>query len=175
LTGLQVFSKANFLTDNPKNMPTANINGALPTNTWPGQNNLTRTNPYAEESNAEYLLGFQTNQARHSIAFNWQVSGAGTQVRFTPSTGATTATNIINFTVTDESGNEANATGFQSSAATTVLVVNTSALNRADVWKVTYFTSNGTGTSETKVGFDFEIPSAAIFANSSAAVSYTLS
>lgn len=153
-------------------MPTANINSFDQDNTYIGQNSVARTNPYADEGNALQLYGIDTFTDRHSVAFTWAITTAGDQIAFTPSTGATTATDYIKFRVQDQSGNEAYSTGFQSSAATAALNVNTSGLNPADDWSVLFQTSNNSGA--TKVSFQFTIASAAIYGNSSAAVSYSL-
>lgn len=153
-------------------MPTANINSFDQDNTYIGQNTIARTNPYANEGNALQLYGIDTFTDRHSVAFTWAITTAGDQIAFTPSTGATTATDYIKFRVQDQSGNEAFSTGFQSSAATAALNVNTSGLNPADDWSVLFQTSNNGGA--TKVSFQFTIASAAIYGNSSAAVSYSL-
>lgn len=154
-------------------MATANVNGWDQHNTYIGKNNLAETNPYANEPNAVQLYGVDTLHDRHSIAFTWAISTGGDQIRFTPSTGATTATDYIKFYVKDKSGNEAYSTGFQSSAATTALNVNTSGLNPNDNWTVLFQTSNNSGA--TKVKFEFTIGTAAIYGNSSASVAYTLS
>lgn len=154
-------------------MATANVNGWDQDNTYIGKKSLAETNPYATEVNAMQLYGVDTLTDRHSVAFTWVISTGGDQIRFTPSTGATTATDYIKFYVTDKSGNEAYSTGFQSSAATTALNVNTSALNPNDDWTVLFSTSNNKGA--TKVQFSFGIGTAAIYGNSSATVSYTLS
>lgn len=154
-------------------MATANVNGWDQDNTYIGRKSLAETNPYAAEANALQLYGVDTLTDRHSIAFTWAITTAGDQIRFTPSTGATTATDYIKFYIQDKSGNEAYSTGFQSSAATNALNVNTSALNPADDWKVLFSTSNNKGA--TKVEFSFTIGTAAIYGNSSASVSYTLS
>jgi hypothetical protein len=154
-------------------MATANVNGFDQDNTYVGKYSLTETNPYANEANAVQLYGIDTLHDRHSVAFTWAISTGGDQIRFTPSTGATTATDYLKFYVKDKSGNEAYSTGFQSSAATAALNVNTSGLNPNDDWTVLFQTSNGGGA--TKVKFQFEIGTAAIYGNSSASVSYTLS
>jgi hypothetical protein len=154
-------------------MATANVNGWDQDNTYIGRKNLAETNPYASEVNAMQLYGVDTLTDRHSVAFTWVISTGGDQIRFTPSTGATTATDYIKFYITDKSRNEAFSTGFQSSAATTALNVNTSALNPNDDWTVLFSTSNNKGA--TKVQFSFRIGTAAIYGNSSASVSYTLS
>lgn len=152
-----------------------NTNSYSPTYDFVSQNSLTTTNPWAgiEGENAVKLKGVDTNQARHSVAFTWAIASAGAQVTFTPSTGATTATDYQKFTLIDESGNEAVATGFQASAATAARNVNTSGLNKNDDWTVIFSTSNNSGA--TKVDFSFKIGKTAIRANSSAAISYTLS
>ncbi len=154
-------------------MPTANVNSFDQDNTYIGQNSVARTNPYAEESNALQLYGIDTMHARHSVAFTWAATSAGDQIAFTPSTGASSATDYLKFRVVDQSGNEAYSTTFQSSAATAAINVNTSGLNPADDWTVLFQTSNNDGA--TKVKFSFGIPSAALYANSSASVAYTLS
>jgi len=154
-------------------MATANVNGWDQDNTYIGKNNLSETNPYANEPNAVQLYGVDTLHDRHSVAFTWAVSTGGDQIRFTPSTGATTATDYVKFYVKDKSGNEAYSTGFQSSAATAALNVNTSGLNPNDDWTVLFQTSNNSGA--TKVHFEFTIGTAAIYGNSSASVAYTLS
>lgn len=153
-------------------MPTANINSFDQDYTYVGRNSLTETNPYASEANALQLYGVDTMTDRHSVAFTWRVTTAGDQIAFTPSTGATTATDYLKFRVQDQSGNEAYSTGFQSSAATNALNVNTSGLNPNDDWTVLFQTSNTDGA--TKVAFQFTIASAAIYGNSSATVSYSL-
>ncbi len=152
-----------------------NANDWQPSANYITANSLSRTNPYANngEDQAVELFGVDTFQARHSISHTWAVASAGVQITFTPSTGATTATDYLKFTVVDESGNEAYATGFQSSAATTALVVNTSALNKNDDWKVIFSTSNTDGA--TKVQFSYHIDEAAIYGNSSGTEAYTLS
>lgn len=149
-----------------------NTNNYSPANDYVSQTPLYPTNPWAnqEGENAIKLQGIKTNQARHAVAFTWAVASAGAQVTFTPSTGATTATDYQKFTIVDQSGNEAFATGFQASAATTARAVNTTALNKNDDWKVYFSTSNGGGA--TKVDFTFEISTGAIRGNASATVSY---
>ena len=157
-------------------MPTANSNSWSQSNNYIDTNSLARTNPYAETVNVNKLYGVDTFQDRHSISFTWQASANGAQFRVTPATGATTATNYIIFRITDNSGNEVYQpnTAFAPSAATTVLVYNTSALNMNDEhWTVVYHTQNTSGA--TKVGFQFRVDTGAIRANSSATIAYTLS
>lgn len=155
-------------------MSTANTNSFVQGASYVTQESLSRTNPYAADTSdaqAMELYGVSTFGDRHSVAFSWAVSSAGKRVTFTPSTGATTATDYIKFYVTDGMGNEAYSTGFQSSAATTALAVTTSALDPREEWTVTYQTSNGGGAS--KVEFLFRIGEAQIIGNSSATVSYS--
>ncbi len=155
-------------------MATANANSFVQGASYVTKENLSRTNPYAadgSDAQAMELYGVDTYGNRHSVAFTWAVSSAGKRVTFTPSTGATTATDYIKFYVTDGHGNEAWSTGFQSSAATTALIVNTSALDAREEWTVKFATSNGGGAS--KVEFQFEIGEAQITGNSSASVAYS--
>lgn len=153
-------------------MPTANANGYTQGASYIAQNSLSRTNPYAETENAERLYGMEVLHPRHSVAFTWRVTSAGDGIIFTPSTGATTATDYLRFAVYDKEGGEAHTTAFQSSAATTALNVSTSSLETKDGWFVIFETSNTDGA--TKVSFQFEIGAAEIVGNSSAAVAYTL-
>lgn len=157
-------------------MPTANINGWSSSATYVNRKSLSRTNPYANDDslNVLKLYGVATNQARHSVAFTWQVASAGNQITFTPSTGATTATDYIKFSIYDESGNVASTTtpAFQSSAATTPLAINTAALRKINDWNVVFNTSNNSGA--TKVNFNFHIDESQLASNSSGTVSYTL-
>lgn len=155
-------------------MATANSNSYVQGASYVTQESLSRTNPYAadgSDAQAMELYGMSVYGTRHSIAFTWAVSSAGRRVTFTPSTGATTATDYIKFYVTDGYGNEAYSTGFQSSAATAALAVTTSALDPREEWTVTYQTSNNDGAS--KVEFLFRIGEGQISANSSATVSYS--
>jgi hypothetical protein len=155
-------------------MATANSNNYVQGASYVTQESLTRTNPYAadgSDAQAMELYGMSVYGTRHSIAFTWAVSSAGKRVTFTPSTGATTATDYIKFYVTDGQGNEAYSTGFQSSAATAALAVTTSALDPREEWMVTYQTSNNDGAS--KMEFLFRIGEWQIAANSSATVSYS--
>ena len=151
-----------------------NTNSYVDGTSYVTQMSLARTNPFANDGqeNAIELFGVDTNQPRHNVAFTWAVTSAGDLITFTPSTGATTATDYQKFTIRDESGNEAWATGFQSSAATAARAVNTAALNPNDDWAVTFSTSNTDGA--TKVQFTFSIDEAAIYGNASGTQSYTL-
>jgi hypothetical protein len=131
-----------------------------------------RTNPYARPENEEKLYAMAVQTPRHSVAFTWRVTSAGAGAIFTPSTGATTATDYLRFTVYDKEGGEARTTTFQSSAATTALNVSTANLQTKKGWFVLFETANNSRT--TKVNFQFEIGEALIVTNSSATVAYTL-
>jgi hypothetical protein len=131
-----------------------------------------RTNPYARPENEEKLYGMATQDPRHSVSFTWRVTSAGAGIIFTPSTGATTATDFLRFTVYDKEGGEARSTGFQSSAATTALNVSTANLQTKKGWFVLFGTANN--NRATRVNFQFEIGEANIVSNSSATIAYTL-
>lgn len=149
-----------------------NTNSYSDTNDYVSQNTLYRTNPWAGDDglNSIHLMGIDTNQARHNVAFSWAVVSGGAHVLFTPTTGATTATDYQKWTVVDESGHESYAVGFASGNPTAARQVNTSALDKDNDWKVYFSTSNNDGA--TKVDFSFTIDSGAIRANSSAAIAY---
>lgn len=155
-------------------MATANVNSFSQGASYVTAESLARTNPYAADgSDAQgvELYGIDVYGTRHSVAFTWAVSSAGKRITFTPSTGATTATDYIKFYVTDGDGNEAYSTGFQSSAATTALAVTTSALDPRKDWTVIFETSNNSGAS--KVQFQFSLDESQIIGNSSASVAYS--
>ena len=155
-------------------MATANVNSFSQGASYVTQESLARTNPYAadgSDAQAVELYGIDVYGTRHSVAFTWAVSSAGKRITFTPSTGATTATDYIKFYVTDGDGNEAYSTGFQSSAATTALAVTTSALDTRKDWTVIFETSNNSGAS--KVQFQFSLDESQIIGNSSASVAYS--
>lgn len=155
-------------------MATANVNSFSQGASYVAQESLSRTNPYAadgSDAQAIELYGVSTYGDRHSVAFTWAVTTAGARITFTPSTGATTATDYIKFYVTDGQGNEAYSTGFQSSAATTALPVTTSGLDKRNDWTIVFQTSNNDGAS--KVEFQFTIDEAQIIGNSSGTVSYS--
>lgn len=154
-------------------MPTANENGFLQSNTYTGKNSLTETNPYANEANALQLYGIDTMTDRHSIAFSYAITTGGDQIRFSPTTGSSTATDYLKFRIQDESGNEAYSTTYQSSAPTANIDINTAALNPADDWTVLFQTSNNSG--RTKVKFQFKFGTGQITGNGTGTVSYTLS
>lgn len=150
-----------------------NTNSYSPSNDYISQNTLYRTNPWANDAseNAIELYGIDTNQARHNVAFTWASVSGGAHILFTPTTGATTATDYQKWTVVDQSGNESYAVGFAAGNPTAARQVNTSALDKDDDWKVYFSTSNNDGA--TKVDFSFTIGTGAIRANSSATISYT--
>ena len=155
-------------------MATANVNSFSQGASYVTAESLARTNPYAadgSDAQAVELYGIDVYGTRHSVAFTWAVSSAGRRITFTPSTGATTATDYIKFYVTDGDGNEAYSTGFQSSAATTALAVTTSALDPRKDWTVIFETSNNSGAS--KVQFQFSLDESQIIGNSSASVAYS--
>ncbi len=128
-------------------------------------NSVKRSNPGASAANASKLYGVERIRDAHDISYTWAVSSAGDQVAFTPATGATTATDYIKFRVVDQSGNEAYSSGFQSSAATNALNVDTSSLDPDDIWTVFYNTANNSGA--TRVEYRQTIGTGAIYANSS--------
>mgnify|MGYP001283577828 CR=1 FL=1 len=146
-------------------------NSYHPSATYVGVNSLVRTNQWAEDENAVKLYGIETLTTRHSVGFTWAVTTAGDQVAFTPTTNPTSAADYYKFRLNDESGNEAYG-NFVSSAPTNAINVNTSSLNPEDDWRVEFATSSGSGASVTR--FSFDIVSAAIYANSSGSVSYTI-
>lgn len=152
-------------------MATANVNSYAQGASYVTQKSLSRTNPYADD-NAERLYGMDTVHPRHSVAFTWRVTSGGDGAIFTPSTGATTATDYLHFMIFDKSGGNVQTTTFQSSAATAALNVNTSSLETKHGWDVIFSTSNSDGA--TKVEFQFEISEGEIVTNSSASVSYSL-
>lgn len=155
-------------------MATANVNSFAQGASYVTRENLARTNPYAadgSDAQAIELYGIDVYGDRHSVAFTWAVTTAGARITFTPSTGATTATDYIKFYITDGQGNEAYSTGFQSSAATAALAVTTTALDKREDWTVVYSTSNNDGAS--KVQFQFTIDESQIIGNSSGTVSYS--
>jgi len=132
-------------------------------------NSVKRSTPGASNSNGIQLYGVERLRDAHDITFTWAASTAGAQVAFTPGTGATTATDYVKFRVVDMHGNEAYSSGFQSSAATDPLNVDTSSLEPGDDWTVFYTTSNNSGA--TRVEHRFTIGTGAIYANSSATIS----
>lgn len=128
-------------------------------------NSTKRSNPGANSANAAQLYGVERIRDAHDISYTWAITSGGDQIAFTPATGATTATDYIKFRVLDQHGNEAYSSGFQSSAATAALNVNTSSLDPDDMWTVYYNTSNNSGAS--RVEHVQKIGTGAIYANSS--------
>lgn len=130
-------------------------------------NSVKRSTPGANDTgaNALRLYGVERTRDAHDVSYTWAIASAGDQITFTPATGATTATDYIKFRVLDQHGNEAYSSGFQSSAATTALAVNTSSLDPDDSWTVIYTTSNSDGAS--RVEYTQIIGTGAIYANSS--------
>lgn len=128
-------------------------------------NSVKRSTPGASNANAIQLYGAERLRDAHDISYTWAITSGGDQIAFTPATGATTATDYIKFRVIDMHGNEAYSSGFQSSAATNALNVNTSSLDPDDTWTVYYSTSNNSGAS--RVEYVQKIGTGAIYANSS--------
>ena len=123
-------------------MATANVNGFSDSNTYVGQKNLNRTNPYANAQgiNAEQLYGIDTFEDRIPVSFTYGTSTAGNRLSVAPLTGVTSASDFYKVTVMDESGNEAYA-NWQSSAPTAILQITTTALNKGNDWKVLFATA----------------------------------
>lgn len=128
-------------------------------------NSVKRSNPWPDGANAAQLYGVERVVDAHDISFTWAITSGGDQIAFTPATGASTASDYIKFRVVDQSGNEAYSSGFQSSAATAALNVNTSSLDPDDSWTVYYNASNSSGATKTR--YNFHIGTGAIYANSS--------
>lgn len=128
-------------------------------------NSVKRSTPGASNANAVQLYGVERLRNAHDISFTWAITTAGAQIAFTPATGATTATDFVKFRVVDGRGNEAYSSGFQSSAATAALNVDTSSLDPDYDWTVFYNTANNSGA--TRVEYRFIIAPGAIYSNSS--------
>lgn len=135
-------------------------------------NSLVQTNQWADAGNGVKLYGISTYGTRHTVGFTWASSGTGAGLTITPTSGSSTATDYFKLRVTDKSGSEAYG-NFVSTAPTNAFLINTSGLDPDDDWTVLFSTSNTSGA--TKVEFQFDIGSGAIYANSSAAVGYTIS
>lgn len=150
-------------------MATANVNSFLDSNTYVGQNNLNRTNPYANAQgiNAEQLYGIDTFEDRIPVSFTYGTSTAGNRLSVAPLTGVTSASDFYKVTVVDESGNEAYA-DWQSSAPTAILQITTTALNKGNDWKVLF----ATATAGAKTEFSFVIEDSLVLTNTSATISY---
>lgn len=151
-------------------MATANVNSFSDTNTYVGQNNLNRTNPYANAQgiNAEQLYGIDTYEDRIPVSFTYGTSSAGDLLNFAPLTGVTSASDFYKVTVMDESGNEAYA-NWQSSAPTAILEINTSTLIKGNDWKVLFAVATTAGA---KTEFSFGIEDSLVLTNTSATISY---
>lgn len=151
-------------------MATANVNGFLNSNTYVGQNNLNRTNPFANADgvNAEQLYGIDTFEDRIGVSFTYGTSSAGNRLNVAPLTGVSSASSFYKVTVMDEGGNEAYA-NWQSSAPTAILQITTTALNKGNDWKVLFATATPAGL---KTEFAFNIEDSLVLTNTSATISY---
>lgn len=150
-------------------MATANVNNFSNDKTYVGQNNLNRTNPFANVDglNAEQLYGIDTFEDRIPVSFSWHIASAGDRTTVTPIYGVTSASNYFKFNLIDESGNEANGSWnyLEPSAA---FDITTTALNTANDWKALFATAKAGAKTE----FSFKIESAAILTNTTATIDY---
>ena len=151
-------------------MATANVNGFSDSNTYVGQKNLNRTNPYANAQgiNAEQLYGIDTFETRIPVSFTYGTSTAGNRLSVAPLTGVTSASDFYKVTVMDEAGNEAYA-NWQSSAPTAILQITTTALNKGNDWKVLF----ATAADGAKTEFAFTIEDSLVLTNTSATITYS--
>jgi hypothetical protein len=151
-------------------MATANVNGFSDSNTYVGQKNLNRTNPYANTDgiNAEQLYGIDTFEDRIPVSFTYGTSTAGNRLSVAPLTGVTSASDFYKVTVMDQSGNEAYA-NWQSSAPTAILQITTTALNKGNDWKVLF----ATAAAGAKTEFAFTIEDSLVLTNTSATITYS--
>jgi len=151
-------------------MATANVNGFSDSNTYVGQKNLKRTNPYANTDgiNAEQLYGIDTFEDRIPVSFTYGTSTAGNRLSVAPLTGVTSASDFYKVTVMDEAGNEAYA-NWQSSAPTAILQITTTALNKGNDWKVLF----ATAAAGAKTEFAFTIEDSLVLTNTSATITYS--
>jgi hypothetical protein len=151
-------------------MATANVNGFSDSNTYVGQKNLNRTNPYANAQgiNAEQLYGIDTFEDRIPVSFTYGTSTAGNRLSVAPLTGVTSASDFYKVTVMDEAGNEAYA-NWQSSAPTAILQITTTALNKGNDWKVLF----ATAAAGAKTEFAFTIEDSLVLTNTSATITYS--
>jgi hypothetical protein len=151
-------------------MATANVNGFSDSNTYVGQKNLNRTNPYANTDgiNAEQLYGIDTFEDRIPVSFTYGTSTAGNRLSVAPLTGVTSASDFYKVTVMDEAGNEAYA-NWQSSAPTAILQITTTALNKGNDWKVLF----ATAAAGAKTEFAFTIEDSLVLTNTSATITYS--
>lgn len=150
-------------------MATANVNNFSNDKTYVGQNNLNRTNPFANVDglNAEQLYGIDTFEDRIPVSFSWHIASAGDRTTVTPIYGVTSASNYFKFNLIDESGNEANGRWI-SSAPSAAFDITTTALNTANDWKALFATAKAGAKTE----FSFKIESAAILTNTTATIDY---
>jgi hypothetical protein len=150
-------------------MATANVNSFSNSNTYVGQNNLNRTNPFANVDglNAEQLYGIDTYEDRIPVSFSWHIASAGDRTTVTPIYGVTSASDYLKFNLIDESGNEAYGSWI-SSAPSAAFDITTTALNTANDWKAFFATAKAGAKTE----FSFKIESAAILTNTTATIDY---
>ena len=150
-------------------MATANVNSFSNSNTYVGQNNLNRTNPFANVDglNAEQLYGIDTYEDRIPVSFSWHIALAGDRTTVTPIYGVTSASDYLKFNLIDESGNEAYGRWI-SSAPSAAFDITTTALNTANDWKAFFATAKAGAKTE----FSFKIESAAILTNTTATIDY---
>ena len=150
-------------------MATANVNSFSNSNTYVGQNNLNRTNPFANVDglNAEQLYGIDTFEDRIPVSFSWHIASAGDRTTVTPIQGVTSATDYLKFNLIDESGNEAYGRWI-SSAPSAAFDITTTALNTANDWKAFFATAKAGAKTE----FSFKIESAAVLTDTTATITY---
>jgi hypothetical protein len=148
-------------------MATANVNSFSNSNTYVGQNNLNRTNPFANVDglNAEQLYGIDTFEDRIPVSFSWHIASAGDRTTVTPIYGVTSASDYLKFNLIDESGNEAYGRWI-SSAPSAAFDITTTALNTANDWKAFFATAKAGAKTE----FSFKIESAAVLTNTTATI-----
>ena len=150
-------------------MATANVNSFSNSNTYVGQNNLNRTNPFANVDglNAEQLYGIDTFEDRIPVSFSWHIASAGDRTTVTPIYGVTSASDYLKFNLIDESGNEAYGSWI-SSAPSAAFDITTTALNTANDWKAFFATAKAGAKTE----FSFKIESAAVLTDTTATITY---
>ena len=150
-------------------MATANVNSFSNSNTYVGQNNLNRTNPFANVDglNAEQLYGIDTYEDRIPVSFSWHIASAGDRTTITPIYGVTSASDYLKFNLIDESGNEAYGRWI-SSAPSAAFDITTTALNTANDWKAFFATAKAGAKTE----FSFKIESAAVLTDTTAMITY---
>ena len=150
-------------------MATANVNNFSNDKTYVGQNNLNRTNPYANVDglNAEKLYGVDTYEDRIPMSVTYAIASAGDRTTITPIYGVTSASDYLKFNLIDESGNEAYGRWI-SSAPSAAFDITTTALNTANDWKAFFATAKAGEKTE----FSFKIESAAVLLNTTATITY---